>query len=392
MSKHTTPAARVVDVAVVGVGTIGSMALWALSTARRRSASTLRVLGIEQYGTVHTHGAFTGESRLFRVAAKEGRHLTPALLEARTRWLELGRLAARGLLIPAGAIHIAPSGHPDLHAALSAAEEFDLPHRHFDADDLRRQYPQFAVDHGDEGFLDELAGVVRPESAVFAASRQAQADGAEVLYNTVVTSLSPTGTGVRIETSAGTVEAGHVIVTAGPWTARLVPGLSRMLTVANFALAWFMPADISAFLPARLPGFMRDFGDMHAFGAPSIDGFSVKVSPHLHLPTVANPARRPMTLSREQLRWLGTQAQRIFPSLDPEPVRWSVHPDSQSPDSRPIIDTIGEGRISIAAGMSGNGFKFAPVWGQALADLALTGASPWQDAEFTLAHHADPVG
>lgn len=380
-------AARVVDVAVVGAGSIGSMALWHLARRRGDDGRPLRVLGIEQFGAVHANGAFSGESRLFRVAAKEGRLFVPALKEARSQWLELGRLAGRDLLIPSGVLHVAPGGHPDFAETFAAIAEHGLPHRHLDADALRRQYPQFAIDDDDEGILDELAGAVRPESAVFAAARQAQRDGAEILYDTAVTAIEPSGSGVRITTSAGVVEAASVIVTAGPWAARLVPEVRRLVRVGSYTLTWFVPEDVSLFLPSRFPGFMRDMGDIHAFGAPTFDGYSVKVSPHLLLPDVDDVDDRPATVSREQLRWMGAQAQRLFPSLDPEPVRWSVHPDSHSADRRPLIDAVDDGRIVVAAGMSGNGFKFAPVWGEAVADLALTGASRWHHAEFGLAHH-----
>lgn len=378
---------REVDVAVVGAGTMGSMALWHLSRMRGADGRPLRVLGLEQFGTVHTHGAFSGESRLFRVAAKEGRLFVPAAREARSQWLELGRLAGRDLLLPSGVLHIAPGGHADLDATLAAIAEHDLPHRHLGAEDLRRQYPQFHVEDRDEGVLDELAGALRPESAVHAASRQAVASGAEILHGTAVLGIEERADGVRLSTSAGEVHAERVIVTAGPWTARLVPDLADLLTVRVLTLAWFVPEDIGPFLPHRFPGFMRDLEELHVFGAPSLDGYSIKASPHLLLPDVARPEEHPTELSREQLRWLGEQARRVIPALDPEPVRWSVHTDSQSPDGRPLIDTLGDGRITVAAGMSGNGFKFAPVWGQAAAELAVTGGSRWQHEEFTLAHH-----
>ena len=65
------------SVIVVGLGSIGSMTLWQLAK------QGVDVLGIEQFGRVHTEGAYAGESRLFRVAAKEGELFTPALLRSR---------------------------------------------------------------------------------------------------------------------------------------------------------------------------------------------------------------------------------------------------------------------------------------------------------------------
>jgi sarcosine oxidase len=96
------------DVVVVGLGSIGSMSLWQLA---RRGAD---VLGIEQFGRVHTYGAYAGESRLFRAAAKEGEVFIPALLRARELWHELGASYGQDPLLRVGALSVGPQGHPAL--------------------------------------------------------------------------------------------------------------------------------------------------------------------------------------------------------------------------------------------------------------------------------------
>ena len=46
-----------------------------------------------------------------------------------------------------------------------------------------------------------------------------------------------------------------------------------------------------------------------------------------------------------------------------------------TPDEHFVIDLLpgSDGRVAVAAGFSGHGFKFTPVVGEILADLALTG-------------------
>jgi sarcosine oxidase len=148
-----------------------------------------------------------------------------------------------------------------------------------------------------------------------------------------------------------------------------------------------MPRHIELFTPDKLPGFMRDLDDVHAFGVPTLDGYSIKICPHIVFDEVADIANRPTALTRTQLRWIGKAAQRLMPDLVAEPVRWSVHPDSQTANKMPIIDTLADGLITVATGMSGNGFKFAPIYGRAAAELALTGTSDWQHPLFTLTGH-----
>ena len=374
-----------VDVAVVGLGSIGAMALW--RTALALSGTGKTVLGIEQYGPLHAAGSYTGESRLFRVAAKEGRFFTPALLRSRELWHQLEAESGRGLLLEAGALSLAPADHPDIAATLRAIDEFDLQAEILDADGLRRRYPQFAIESDDVGILDPLGGGSRPEASVLSGIEAAERLGAQVWTGVEVQAVVPDGDGVRIATARGEVIADRVIVTTGSWTTRLVPELADLVTVASFGLTWLMPRHIEWFTPDRFPGFMRDLGDVHAFGVPTLDGFSIKICPHVILPEVGDYADRFTELTPDQLRWIGEQAQRMIPDLVPDPVRWSVHPDSQTAARLPIIDTVADGAIVIATGLSGNGFKFSPVWGEALAELAIDGRSDWQNPLFTIAAH-----
>ncbi|WP_036920945.1 FAD-dependent oxidoreductase [Propionicicella superfundia] len=373
------------DVVVVGLGSMGSMALWRLAAAR----PDLRLLGIEQYGGVHFHGAYAGESRLFRVAAKEGRIYTPLLVRSRELWTELEQASGREILLKVGALSVGPAGHPDLDATLQSISDHDLPHETMDAAELRARYPQFHIEADDVGVLDVLGGGTRSEVGVLAATGEAIRLGAAARFGVQVDGIDVTSDGVRVATSEGDVLADRVVVTAGPWTTRVLPDLADLLTVSTYALTWFMPRHIERFTPDRFPGFMRDLGGVHAFGVPTLDGYSIKMCPQVDLDEVADIAARPPGLVREQLVWVGEQAVRMIPDLVPEAVRWSVHSDSKTAARMPVIDTVADGRIVVAAGMSGNGFKFAPVYGQALAEVILTGDSEWTRPQFTAASHRE---
>ncbi|MCK2023346.1 N-methyl-L-tryptophan oxidase [Microbacterium sp. kSW2-24] len=375
-------AMRSTDIVVVGLGTMGSMTLWQLATTSDQS-----VLGIEQYGPVHANGAYAGESRLFRVAAKEGELYVPLLQRSRELWVELERQSQREILIPCGVLSLGPRSHPDIVATRRAIDDFALPHDVLDPVNVRTRYPQFHVEDDDIGIFDPLAGGLRPEVAVHAATQQAVRAGAEVLYNTGVRGIDVRGDHVIVSTDAGEIRASKVVVTTGAWTTRLLPDLRPLLTVSTYLLTWLMPRHIEQFMPTRFPAFLRDLGDLHAFGAPSFDGYSIKFCPNRLLPDVASFEEWPTTVGREHLRWIGEQAERLFPDLIPDPVRWSLHSDSETKDKMPLIDSYEDGRITLAVGMSGYGFKFAPVYGQLVADLVTTGASDWQHDLFRIEGH-----
>ena len=373
---------QTVDVAVVGAGSMGSMALWQLS-----KRTGLSVLGIERFGPAHANGGFSGESRLFRAANKEGAIYTEPALKARELWIELEREAQRELLLKTGVLAIGPAGHPFLESTLRSIAESDLPHRTLDADALRREYPQFYVENHDIGIMDVLGGGLRPEAAVAAAQRAAVKQGAEILYRTEVLGIEEVADGVRISTHDGVIHAEKAIVTSGAWLGTVLPELRDLVKAVAYSLTWFMPEDISAFTRERFPCWIRDLGDDHAFGVPTLDGYSIKISPSSDLPLEDAPEDLITRLTPEQLETYTRVAKRMIPGIVPEPVRWSVHPDSVTADHVPILDVSESGRLIVGGGMSGNGFKFAPAYGRLLADLAESGGSELQHPMFTLAHH-----
>ncbi|HET9082734.1 MAG TPA: N-methyl-L-tryptophan oxidase [Trebonia sp.] len=369
------------DVVVVGLGSMGSMALWQLA---KRGAD---VLGIEQFGRVHTYGAYAGESRLFRVAAKEGEVFIPALLRSRELWQELGTAYGQDSLLEVGALSVGPRGHPALESTLSAIKRYDLPHEVLDAAELRSRYPQFYVEDIDIGVLDTLGGVMRSELAVVAATELALSHGASVRYDTAVLAIEPRPDGVRVVTSNGEVLAERVVLTAGPWTTRLLPDLADIVKVAAYSLIWFIPRHIEMFTPGRFPGFMRDLHGVHAFGIPSLDGYSLKATPSLGFSPVDDWNDRETVIPRERLKWAGEQIQMMLPDLIPEPSRWSVHGESVAASKMPVIDTVADGSVVVATALSGNGFKFSPAWGEMLADLATTGEGMFTNPAFTIDGH-----
>jgi glycine/D-amino acid oxidase-like deaminating enzyme len=65
---------------------------------------------------------------------------------------------------------------------------------------------------------------------------------------------------------------------------------------------------------------------------------------------------------------LTAAARRVLTGLTPEPVATERCLYDNAPDGDFVVDRVG--RIVIGSGTSGHGFKFAPLLGEMLADLA----------------------
>ncbi|WP_245802113.1 N-methyl-L-tryptophan oxidase [Corynebacterium pacaense] len=388
MTEHGTQ----VDIAVIGAGSMGAMALWQLT---EQAAEGTSILGIEKHGRIHTKGSYSGESRLFRVALKEGGQYVPLAMEARELWNELSRRSGRDVFLPIGALNVGPADLPDILAVREVIAAFDLDHEILDAGRLRAQFPPFDVDDDDIGILDPAGGGLRPELAVATAQQLAIDAGAVLWDNTDVTSIEQIGDTVVINSSAGIVEARSVIVATGSWTGQLIPELREHIAVTPIPLTWYLPLDIEAFTPEHLPVFLRDIvtGDtgFHVYGAPTLDGYSVKISPGVHGHTVDTPDEIPADLTREELELFAEQAGKMVTGIIASPVRVTMHHDGFTPDSSPIIDVLPGTSITVVAGMSGRGMKFAPAYGRMAAELALTGRARARPDSFTVTHHITPA-
>ncbi|QYM74693.1 N-methyl-L-tryptophan oxidase [Leucobacter luti] len=369
------------DVVVIGAGAVGAMALWQLS-----KREGLSVVGIEQYGRVHSHGSYAGESRVFRTAVHEGGTYVPMIQRSRELWRELERESGRDIYAEVGALSIAPEGFPDLVTAQGTVREFDLEHRMLSTEELRAEFPQHRIQDGDVGLLDAHGGGLRPEVAIMSALDLAEANGAELHFNTPVIDIEERGNGVVVRTTQGAWLARTVVVASGSWSTRLSPELNELLRLQVLGLTWFMPKDPSLFVPAKFPAFLRDAGSVHFFGAPSFDGYAFKACTNPEWPVFRDVAEVPTHHTREELIRIGQRAAELFNGINPEPVRESVHHCAYTPDRLPVVDRSASGRIVTLTGLSGHGFKFVPKLGEWAAQL-VTGEDAGVDPRFALPAH-----
>lgn len=375
------------DVAVIGLGSVGSMAMWQLCTT-----TDLSVVGIEQWGVGHSYGSYAGESRVFRAAYHEGWRYVPLLLRSREMWLDLERSVGREIFLPHGMLAVDQPGHAPYESTLESIRRYDLPHRAFTTQELRNTYPQHIVPDGTEAVLDLLGGGIRSEIAVLAGVQAAVAAGGTVIDGEPVLGIDEEGESIVIRTTNRSIRVAQVVVTAGSWTAKLRPKLSSVVNVATIALTWFAPNDISRYAADVFPAFLRDQDGVHMFGVPSLDGYSVKVVSHTsdeQLLTDVDDV--PLVASRASIEEISQNAMRFFADLSPEPVRHTIHHDSVTNSRVPVVDLDPSGRIVTIAGLSGHGFKFAPALGQLAVSLVTGRRDDLYSSDFALAQHPDAV-
>jgi sarcosine oxidase len=181
---------------------------------------------------------------------------------------------------------------------------------------------------------------------------------------------------LRLDTSRGVMQCERLIVTAGPWTSRLFPQLQPNLRPAHQHVGYF---EIDAAIAVRVGAFpvwvyAGQQADESFYGLPEFERPGVKLARHRTGPHGDDPDR-PIAdhlpqadaldlLQFAQSQWAG-------------PVRLvgydaCIYTNTASEDF--ILDRWAQDpRIVVGAGFSGHGFKFAPLSGRVLAELALSG-------------------
>jgi sarcosine oxidase len=194
--------------------------------------------------------------------------------------------------------------------------------------------------------------------------------------NTEVLGWSAEGDSVRVQTTAGEFAASALVIAAGSWASELLSDLQLGLTVQRRSQFWFA-TDLPCYdVDQSFPVFLFELPHGVFYGFPKIDDRGVKVAEHTGGQAVDDPLRvnREMDPAEEQ-------AVRDFlaahlPAVSTRLTDHTVCLYTMSPDEHFLVDRHpAHPNVVFAAGLSGHGFKFAPVLGQALSELALDGAT-----------------
>ncbi len=353
------------DVVVVGVGGMGSAALYHL--ARRGK----RVLGLERFDLLHERGSSHGLTRIIRLAYFEHPDYVPLLRRAYELWRELESEAGEQLLHVTG---IVEGGERILDGVLRSCAEHDLEHEVLTGAEVARRFPAYALPADMDVAYQPDGGFVTPERCIVAHVEGALARGATIRARERVLDWAETENGVRVRTDRGEVEAERIVLAAGAWSqnvARLPEGMVRGV---RQSLAWLQPTAPTLFQPDRMPVFNLALDGEHFYGFPAFGIPGFKLGRYDHFGSGGDPDEisREATLADEAP--LRRFAERYFPEGAGSTVALKTCLFEPSPDEHFLVDRHPDAPAAVvAAGFSGHGYKFCSVVGEILADLALDG-------------------
>jgi monomeric sarcosine oxidase len=336
------------DVIVVGAGVMGAAAARSLAQAGKRT------LLLEQFRIGHKRGSSHGPARIFRLSYPELEYVSMAH-EALALWRELEQESGRALLTPTGGLDLGP----EVDANAGALEEGDVQFRFITPADASDRWPFMDLSHAERILFQSDAGVLSADDAVRAFASGAMKRGAVLYEETPVQEMDVDGDAATIKAAGQHFAADTVVVTAGAWAKSLLEDVDIDLPVrpTRETVAYWNLGD--------RPPTLVEWGNPPVYSLWS-PVYGLRAGEH-----IAGPDTDPDeqgSVDDESIGRLKDWIAMRFPRIDPEPVRAETCLYTNTDDERFILER--HGRVIVGSPCSGHGFKFAPVIGKRLADLA----------------------
>ena len=369
------PTGRSPDVVVVGAGIVGAACAFHLADAGVR----VRLID-RSYVASGSSGACEGNVLAWD---KELERELPLALRSADAWARLAEQLPDDFEYDRKGSVVVAETEAELAAATERARVLrglGVVGEVLDADGLRREEPHAAHDLPG-GVLYPGDAQLEPRLATAALVRAAIARGAELATDVDVSRIvrGTDGRATGVETSAGVVSAGAVVVAAGVWTPKLLGGVRLTVPVT--------PRKGQVVVLERSPvRFRRKLSEAGYLGAVEADDAALQIAMVVESTpsgtALLGSSRQHVGFDRDvEISVAGAiarRAARFFPVLHgARALRVYAGLRPLTPDHVPIIGPFGEApNICVATGHEGAGIGLAPATGELVAAWATGATSP----------------
>jgi sarcosine oxidase len=361
------------DVVVIGGGAMGT------SAARWLAKRNRTTLLLERFEIGHARGSSGGPTRIFRLTYDHPDYVRMAR-RALEEWRALEAEAEETLLITTAGLDLGVAGRSSAQALEAAGVAFE----YLAAEAVAERWPALRPAPGTEIFVQEDGGVCMAERTVRAQARLAAGAGATVLEGTAVESIVATGTGAEVRTAGETFRAPVVVVAAGPWAGGLLrsAGIDLPL-VPSFEQVTYFALEEPSRLPTVIDWDVSPPRTPYTVPNPEEPGH-FKVALHMSGPPVDADARSFEPDPDRVRRVRAYAAERFAPHRAEGGTDTCLY--TNTPDEHFVLDR--RGPVVIGSPCSGHGFKFTPLIGRILADLATAQPTPLPIERFLVSRFA----
>ncbi len=341
------------------------------------------VLGLEQFDIPHELGSHAGQSRIIRKAYGEDSDYVPLLERAYENWRTLESETGSQVYFKTGLAYFGAPKDLFLETVKQSSLKYKIPVYQLTEAECLKKYPQFKLPGNFQRLEEPDAGLLTPERCILLMVEQAIGKSAVIRTKEKVLEWKRANGVITVKTDRSTYEAGKLVITAGPWAGKMIPGLAPKLKVTRQAVAWVKPKKWDDFILGKFPCWLLQNNDHAFYGFPILPvgkvGGPLGLKLALHSPggEVTDPDAVNRNTKESDERALVEFLNQFIPDGYESTLTMKTCLYTNSPDENFIIDYLPgyDKDVAVAAGFSGHGFKFASVIGEIMADLAMKGST-----------------
>ena len=351
------------DICILGGGIMGLATAYSIT-----NISDSKVLILDRYGIGNDYCGSNDVNRVFRYSYGNDELYTRMAVKSLNLWKSLEQESGQELLLPTGLLMLQgedQSANGFNEASYRTLSDMKLGAEQFDAEELKTRFPQFRAENG---FFDPHGGVLLASKSLSVLRSLMAKRRVEIRKGQARRLVF--GDHPSVETADGErVQFRKLFMTIGPWSNSMLNPKLASIIPARQQLIYFKPrGSLDLFRPRTCPVF---FTDRH-YGLPAAGIDGVKVSPkELNDPVDTEKANR--SVDEEQIAACREVCRRFVPDLaDGEVVHTKVCLYDMTENSDFVLDRDPDHPdVVYGYGFSGHGFKFAPLIGRLLSELAL---------------------
>ncbi len=246
--------------------------------------------------------------------------------------------------------------------------------------EIRKRFPMWNARKYVDGFYDPEGGYAESGRVVLRLVEKAKTLGVKLREGTAFRELLERNGRVRglVTTDDKKIAADVVIVAAGAWTQFLLPWLKPYLRSNGMPVFHLAPKNPEDFRATTFPVFAADTSSTGYYGFPINRDGVVKIARHWD-GRAMHPEANERVVNEFEENNLREFLKVTFPALADAPIvyrRICLYSDTW--DGHFWVDHDPEhAGLVVAAGDSGHGFKFAPLWGGIIADAVEQKENRW---------------
>lgn len=350
---------------MIGGGVVGLAAAWHLQCLGCRPVAV-----VERFRIGHDAGSSHGSVRMTRSAYASPVYAGLMRHVRDEEWPRLERAAGVTLVHPGDVLFFGPD-RAALGGYAAAVQAAGVDVLNIPLLEARRRFPSLRFTDDAEILLDRTGGTVAADATIRALHRLVVGAQGVVLEGTRVVGIDRGGPTIRVASDRGVLRAERVIIATGAWLPELVPAALGEVTVVPQTVAYFRLGVPAATVPSWVhfgsaPGGLT-------YGLAEVGRDALKVGRHVTKGSGADPDKLAPLSSGEVAALRDTIGQilavPVNELLGSERCLYTMTPTEDF-----VVDRWpGDPRVVFASACSGHGFKFAPLTGRILAELAVRG-------------------